>query len=147
MAIGDVLVRGSMTSEVVTVRAETSLRELQALFGRYGIDVVPVVGRDELGGTRQLLGIATRADLLKALLGAKSMRALELRWARPVSAILRNVDALRPNDPLAEAAGRVVKNGIAALPVVDSTGRVVGILSLGDILNRTDATRALRASF
>lgn len=145
MAIGDVQVRSSMTSEVVTVRAETSLRELQALFGRYGIDVVPVVGRDALGGTRQLLGIATRADLLKALLGAKSMRALELRWARPVSAILRDVEPLRPVDALAAAAGRLVKNGVAALPVVDSSGRVVGILSLGDILDRTDGARVLRA--
>lgn len=146
MAIGDVRVRGSMTSEVVTVRGDASLRELQALFGRYGIDVVPVVGRDELGGTRLLLGIATRADLLKALLGAKSVRALEARWTRPVSAILRTIEPLRPSDLLATAAGRLVAGGVPALPVVDSTSRVIGILSLADILDRNDGGRVLRAS-
>lgn len=146
MAIGDVRVRGSMTSEVVTVRGDATLRELQALFGRYGIDVVPVVGRDELGGTRLLLGIATRADLLKALLGAKTMRALETRWARPVSAILREVEPLRPSDLLATAAGRLVGSGIPALPVIDASSRVIGILSLADILDRNDGGRVLRAS-
>ena len=127
-----------MTRQVVTVRADANLRELQALIERWGLDVVPVVIRDEEGSMRRLSGIVTRSDLLESLLGAKSLKSLEQRRGRPVASLLRAVEPLSPGDRLVDAARRLVDERLPALPVADAKGRVAGILSLADVLARTD---------
>lgn len=143
--INELLVRDAMTRTVLTVRADATLRELQALIGRYGLDVIPVVTRDETGGWRTLAGIATRGDLLQALLEAKTIRGLQARWARTVATLTRVVPPLRPSESLTTAAKRMVSDSLAALPVADGKGRVVGVLSLADVLDRTGRTRDFHA--
>lgn len=48
----------------------------------------------------------------------------------------RDVIAVAPDAPIAEAARLLVENGISGLPVVDARGTVVGILSEGDLIVR-----------
>src|SRR4051812_43079914 len=146
VVIAELSVRDAMTRQVVTVRADANLRELQALIGRWGLDVVPVVIRDEEGSMRRLSGIVTRSDLVDCLLGARSFKSLEQRRDRPVASLLRAVEPLEPTDRLADAARRLVDERLPALPVSDGRGRVAGILSLSDVLARTDrAARSTRA--
>jgi predicted transcriptional regulator len=75
-----------MTKEVVTAGPETSLRELVELMGRHGIKRIPIVRDDTL------VGIVSRADLLRALLSREPDRPLP----QPTDAALRQavVDTL-----------------------------------------------------
>jgi CBS domain-containing protein len=54
-----------MTRKVVTVTADTPVREIVSLFEKHGIKRVPVVAE------RKLIGIVSRADLVQALLRAQ----------------------------------------------------------------------------
>ena len=54
-----------MTRKVVTVTADTPLREIVSLFEKHGIKRVPVVAKGKL------IGIVSRADLVQALLRAQ----------------------------------------------------------------------------
>jgi CBS-domain-containing membrane protein len=94
--------------------------------------------RDEEGSMRRLSGIVSRSDLLDSLLGARSLKGLEARRDRPVASLLRAVEPLSPGEHLADAARRLVNERLPALPVADARGRVIGILSLADVLARTD---------
>ena len=120
---------------LVTVRTDCTVRDLRALFGRYDIDVVPVVGRDAEGGMRKLAGVVTRADLLQFLVDAKSVKALDRRHRETVVAIARWLMPLAPGASLGMAATRLVEERIEALPVADPAGRVIGMLSSSDVLD------------
>lgn len=50
----------------------------------------------------------------------------------------RDVIALRPGDSLREAVAVFARNGISGAPVVDGSGRVVGIITEMDILRRLE---------
>jgi CBS-domain-containing membrane protein len=64
-------------------------------------------------------------------------RLRELRAEAPVADIMRReVRAVRPDTPLAEAVEMLWGKVYRTLPVTDDAGRVVGILTDGDLLNR-----------
>jgi CBS domain-containing protein len=50
----------------------------------------------------------------------------------------RNVVSARPDMPVAAAIGLMLDKGISGLPVVESDGSVVGILTEGDLLRRSE---------
>lgn len=50
----------------------------------------------------------------------------------------RNVVSARPDMPVAEAIGLMLDKGISGLPVVEADGSVVGILTEGDLLRRSE---------
>ncbi len=127
---------------LVTVRTDCTVRDLRALFGRYEVDVVPVVARDSEGGMRKLAGVVTRADLLQFLVDAKSVKALDRRHRETVVALARWLAPLTPDASLATAATRLVDERIEALPVADSAGRVLGMLSLSDVLDSSSYAMA-----
>src|SRR3546814_128794 len=62
--------------------------------------------------------------------------------AMKVADVMTNGAAtVRPDASLAEAARIMVEHGISGLPVVDESGRLVGILTEGDFLRRADQDR------
>ena len=119
-----------MSREALTLRSDATLAEARALFARSQAEVLPVVDRDPGGWMRRFAGVVTRADLVKHLLGPRRARG------RTVAEIRRETAALRPDDALGAAIGRVLASSLPALPVVDPAGTVVGMLSLGDVLAR-----------
>lgn len=65
-------------------------------------------------------------------------RLRELPAAAPVHDVMsREVWAVNPETPLAEAVELLLSKVYRTLPVVDETGRVVGILTEGDLLAKT----------
>jgi len=50
----------------------------------------------------------------------------------------RNVVSARPDMPVAEAIGLMLDKGISGLPVAEADGSVVGILTEGDLLRRSE---------
>jgi len=51
----------------------------------------------------------------------------------------RNVVTVSPDTPVSEIARTLVKRRISAVPVLDAKGRLLGIVSEGDLMRRPDA--------
>ena len=59
----------------------------------------------------------------------------------------RQVITIGPDATVTEAAKRMLKNRISGLPVCDSNGRLLGVISEGDLLRRTETGTVRRASW
>lgn len=129
-----------MTSPVVTVTPDTTFKDAVRVLRRKRVSGLPVV--DRYG---QLVGIVTEADLLNKverrdpeayLLESRRHRTDRAHAAAMdvASAMTREVVSVRPDFPIALAAREMHTRGIKRLPVVDDGGKVVGIVSRGDLL-------------
>ena len=52
--------------------------------------------------------------------------------------MVRDVITIGPRDSVAHAAKLIAQNDVSALPVIDDQGRLVGIVSEGDLMNREE---------
>jgi len=131
-------VKDVMTTEVVAVRRETTFKEMAALLRRYRVSALPVV--DDAG---RVLGVVSEADLLakealsdpgpvaelvhrKDLRKAEGLTAGDLMTSPPVTAT--------PDDPVEQAVRIMHFMRVKRLPVVNSDGQLVGIISRADVL-------------
>ena len=122
------LVRDSMTREVVTVGPETTAAEALALSREKGIRHLPVLK----GG--RLVGMISDRDLRSATpaLGDPD-RAEALERIRVADEMAKEVATVRPEDPIEEAAIEMYERKIGCLPVVDD-GDLVGIVTSSDVM-------------
>jgi CBS domain-containing protein len=136
------LVRDVMTTEVVTVEPSTPFKEIAARLAQHRISAVPVVDAG-----RRVLGIITEADLLLkqehpdpkadiSLIWTRRRRRERAKAAAAVAGKLMTAPAatVAPTATVTEAARRMHTAGVKRLPVVDETGRLVGIVSRADLL-------------
>jgi CBS domain-containing protein len=136
------LVRDVMTTEVVTVEPSTPFKEIAARLAQHRISAVPVVDAG-----RRVLGIITEADLLLkqehpdpkadiSLIWTRRRRRERAKAAAAVAGKLMTAPAatVAPTATITEAARRMHTAGVKRLPVVDETGRLVGIVSRADLL-------------
>jgi CBS domain-containing protein len=112
-------IRDIMTSPVVTVTPDTSLKDAAAALVEHGINAVPVVD-----GGRRLVGIVSEADLLRP----KEPRPRTVRevMTRAVYTIPEDADA-------AAAARLMLRHNLKSIPVV-AGGLVVGMVARRDLL-------------
>jgi CBS domain-containing protein len=139
-----------MTKDVVTVREQTPYRDIVDLLISRRVSAVPVVDR-----TGKPAGLVSEADLLhkvEAVAGGTAPRNLG-DWrrradrakaaGRTASDVMTSpVVTAEPSLSLAAAARRMHREGVKRLPVVDSRGCLIGIVTRGDLLKvyrRTDA--------
>jgi CBS domain-containing protein len=59
----------------------------------------------------------------------------------------RNVITIDADSTIAQAAQRMLDHRISGMPVVDDTGRVIGIISEGDLLHRAETGTQRRTSW
>jgi CBS domain-containing protein len=136
-----------MTRDVVVVRSDLDVHELEQLFLAKGIHGAPVVD-----GNARLVGVVSQTDLLAwhyqsgrdggGFYGPPDLRGEPLRGLHladihtaPVSEVMTPlVHAVRPDDTIAEAAARMIRHRIHRLVVVDEHLHVLGILSAMDLL-------------
>ena len=52
--------------------------------------------------------------------------------------MVRDVITIGPRDSVAYAAKLIAQNDVSALPVIDDNGRLVGLISEGDLMNREE---------
>jgi CBS domain-containing protein len=141
-----------MSTPAITVRPETTFKDCVRILRRRRVSGLPVVD-----GSGRLIGIVSESDLLNKVerrdpdayvLDSRKhrldrARALALDVA---SAMSTEVVSVVPELPISLAAREMHTRGFKRLPVVDGSGRLVGIVSRGDLLTvflRTD--RQLRA--
>ncbi|HUZ70042.1 MAG TPA: CBS domain-containing protein [Candidatus Saccharimonadales bacterium] len=108
-----------MTAEVATVSTSTPLKEAVRIMNSKRISAVPVIGVD---GT--LAGILSESDFMSKRVNAEVVGEL---MSSPVATA--SADDLVPI-----AARTLLARNVKSLPVVDGAGRVVGIVSRGDLL-------------
>ena len=131
-------VKDVMTAEVVTVRQETTFKEMAAVLRRYRVSALPVV--DDAG---HVIGVVSEADLLakEALADPGAVAGLlhhkDVRKAEGLTAgdlMTRPPVTASPGDPVEQAARMMHFMRVKRLPVVNSGGQLVGIVSRSDVL-------------
>jgi CBS domain-containing protein len=121
--------RDIMTSPVVTVTPDTSLKDVAALLVERAINAVPVVDAGD-----RLCGIVSEADLLAleaAAPAASGARTVAPHTAREVMS--QSVYTLAEDTDAAAAARMMLRHGLKSVPVV-AGDRVVGIVARRDLL-------------
>ncbi len=116
------LVKKFMSSKLVTVSEEASIAEAVNLLKKHSIRHLPVVKGEEV------VGLVTETELRGAIFPAmiEDLTVKDVMISQPVT-----VD---PEAPLEEAARLIYHNKVTALPVVDKTGELRGIISMVDML-------------
>jgi len=134
-----VKIRGVMSTHVVTVTPETTLKDAAARLVRYGVSGLPVV--DESGS---LVGVVSEADILAKEAGTSPREGM-LAWLieddRPLhldaltvgEAMTSPVVTIGPERTAREAAARMLAEGVNRLPVVESD-TMVGIVTRADLV-------------
>jgi CBS domain-containing protein len=133
-----------MTTAVVTVRPDATLKEAALLLAENGISGLPVVD-----GEGAVLGVVSEADVLAKESPPESDRRGVAHWlldsrdpwletrvaARTVGEAMSSpAQTISPERPVVEAASRMLEGGINRLPVVDPQGKLVGLISRGDLV-------------
>jgi acetoin utilization protein AcuB len=122
------LVRDSMTREVVTISPQTTAAEALALCREKGIRHLPVMEEGRLAG------MVSDRDLRSATpaLGDPA-RAEALQNIRVRGVMVRDVSTAHPEDPIEQAANTMREKKIGCLPVLEA-GELVGILTSSDVM-------------
>lgn len=122
-----------MTKSVVIVKPQDTLRHARELMAKHRINQLPVVVNDKL------VGIVTDRDIRDAY--PSSLRLLrgkdidEFTDSYTVEGVMTyNVVSVSPQTSLREAAQRMRRQRIGALPVVEK-GKLVGIITRSDLLD------------
>jgi CBS domain-containing protein len=115
-------VSDAMTPQVATARPADSVRKVAGIMAQIDTGAVPVV---EDG---QILGLVTDRDIvLRVVAQGGDLGA-------PISGVMSDeVQSCGEDDNLADAAAQMANHQIRRLLVTGDKGRLVGILSLGDI--------------
>ncbi|MFI6416419.1 CBS domain-containing protein [Streptomyces sp. NPDC050842] len=111
-----------MTPAAVAVQRGTSFKEIARLLDEYGITAVPVVDDEN-----RPVGVVSEADLLRRHTAKDGPSTAEAMMSSPVL-------TARPSWTAVEAARLMERHRVKRLPVVDSDGRLIGVLSRSDLL-------------
>ncbi|MDH7556913.1 MAG: CBS domain-containing protein [Candidatus Methanosuratincola sp.] len=133
-------VGGFMSKSVVSARAGTSIGEAAQTMIKERVRRLPVVGSDG-----RLSGIVTIGDILRHILsGVEAQEGLErdlteisrapVERASPTKTVFA-----RPEEDLGITAERMLDNEVSGMPVIDSDGRVLGVVSRIDVLKAVAA--------
>jgi CBS domain-containing protein len=126
-----------MTPDPVTVFTTTPLRDAAETMARRRLKRLPVV--DASG---RLAGILSRVDVLRGVAGGGARPAEApppegLDASAPVAQLMRrDVPTLLPDAPLPEVFQAVISTRLNRALVVDPEGRVLGVVSDGELLDR-----------
>ncbi len=116
-------VRDAVTKNVITAGPETLMSELREILRSNQISGVPVMDGDKL------IGIISIDDFINWSAGDRIDCPIKDKMTREVK-------ALYEDEPLIHAVSRLDKTGFGRFPVINRHGRLVGILSKGDIIER-----------
>jgi CBS domain-containing protein len=115
-----------MTQLPATCGPDDTLREAAQKMAGSNCGCLPVTAGDE---PQRLVGMITDGDIcMAAQLRGRSLEELRVR-----DAMAREVRVCNPGDSLVEAKAIMQEAGIRRLPVLDESGRLLGVLSLADV--------------
>ena len=115
------LVSEHMTSSLLTISADATLRDAAAAMAERGVGAVVVLEGDAIAA------ILTERDVMKAVAAGNDGSAPVADW------MTRHPETIEPEDTTDHAASLMIHGGFRHLPVVLG-GRVVGIVSIRDLM-------------
>ena len=133
-----------MTRDVVTVQEETPLAEVAAVMGTRGVSGVPVV--DENGRVTGVIsekdflakmGIARKQNfmsLVAACLKVKGCVALPIKNQMAKDLMTSPALVIKPETTVQEISELLSVTKVNRVPVVNEAGKLVGIVSRGDLV-------------
>lgn len=119
------LVKEIMTDNIRAAKETNTLLEAAIGMRAQGIGFLPVVSED----SQRLVGVLTDRDIVVKGLGEG--RNLRKTPCREIAT--RSVATCNAADPVSRAAELMCEFRVRRLLVQDETGRLVGVLSIGDI--------------
>jgi len=117
-----------MTKNVSVADLETTLEEIATMMRDEDAGAIPVLDGEKL------VGIVTDRDIVLRCI-AEGRDPVGTTSEEILSADLTTI---RPNDDIDAAAHLMAQRQVRRLPVVDESGKLVGMLSLGDIAVKED---------
>jgi CBS domain-containing protein len=111
-----------MTASLLTVSADATLGEAAAAMAARGVGAVVVLQGESVAA------ILTERDVMKAVAAGKDGSAPVEEW------MTAHPDTIEPGDTTDHAASLMIHGGFRHLPVVEADGRVVGIVSIRDLM-------------
>jgi CBS domain-containing protein len=124
------IVSEAMTAQVVTAKPTDTIKRVAKIMQEVDTGVVPV------SDDGRVVGMITDRDIVVRVVAEGGDPN------GPVSAAMsQDVQTCREDDNLADAAALMGSHQLRRLPVVNDAGRLVGILSLGDIAQDYGAKR------
>ena len=118
-----------MVTDVRTVDPDTSIADMATLMARYSLRRVIVVDQQ-----KNVVGVVSQRDTLRMFLVADKTSGSVT--TSKVSSLLKKTQPITvtPDVPLVKAAVVLAANKIGCLPVVSRRGKLMGILSVSDLL-------------
>jgi len=117
----EVKIEDVMTKEVVTVTPDITMGRFREVLRDHRISGAPVLDHGEL------VGIISIEDLIKsAMAGEMDVRVGDRMTVKPMT--------VRASETMVLAVNYFNRHGFGRFPVVDKDGRLVGILTRGDII-------------
>ena len=118
------------------VKAADNVRDAAKVMSEKNVGAVAVLDSD------RLVGIFSERDLMKRVVAA----GLDPARTQVGNVMTKDLVVGRPDDDINDALQKMHSIGCRHLPVVDG-GRILGMLSLRDLLEIDDDTQRKRASF
>jgi CBS domain-containing protein len=130
-----------MTTDVAAVPNTATYHEIARLMSERAVNAVPV-----LDGRQRVLGMVSEADMLRKQerrfgragtgLHRRTRRELAQATARTAGQLMATPPiTIHPDAPLGAAARQMNGHHIRRMPVVDSSGKLLGIVSRRDLLS------------
>lgn len=137
-----------MTTDVITIDPETSVKEAANIMSDNDISGLPVVKNGEL------VGIVTENDLIikdkklhfpeyinviGGIIYLESYKKFEKEFKKFIAIkvgelMTEDVITANPDDPIEELATTMHQENVNRLPVVDNAGQLIGIVTRGNIV-------------
>jgi len=126
------LVKGWMTSDVMTIDEDTSMMKASQIMKENNIRRLPVMQEGKL------VGMVTDRDIKEASPSkATTLDVHELYYLiselKVKDIMSKNVFTIGPEETVEKAAVKMLEHHISGLPVVSDKGKVVGVITQGDI--------------
>jgi acetoin utilization protein AcuB len=126
------LVKGWMTSDVMTIDEDTSMMKASQIMKENNIRRLPVMHKGKL------VGMVTDRDIKEASPSkATTLDVHELYYLlselKVKDIMSKNVFTIGPEETVEKAAVKMLEHRISGLPVVNDKGKVVGVITQGDV--------------
>ena len=118
-------IRDAMSRDVQVARPEDTLQEVARRMGEGDFGFIPVAEGD------QLIGVITDRDIAVRAIGTGAATT-----ARVVEFLSRDALVVREDEDIKVGLDLMRARQIRRLAVIDKNGRLVGVISLGDLSNR-----------
>jgi len=113
-----------MTRRVVACRADTDLAHVARLMWENDCGSVPVVDAED-----RVVGLVTDRDLCMSA----HFQGRALRELRAATCMAAELVTCKPSEPALAVAKRMGEKRVRRIPVCDGEGRLLGLVSVGDL--------------